>query len=482
MFGIKVSLFRWVVALGALTAGCAAQVDANQSYVLVTADNWLVDDVGGVATLSVQVTDAEGKPGTGTVRLVTEAGTFGTAGNNILLTLADGKASTSYSCATSADPACAQGYAYVQAQWRTVGGLARMFVGEKGRQLMTNPTPQSNTDGGTSTGGGTGTGSGNVTGSDVLNTGNVYLFGTLEEGTAYPAVCAFDTPKAEFVGFPDENLLTQPMIRPSDGRVVYAGATSGKLYAVAKDEMTWSSADRVLKYPTKGNDNDEVLSTPNCTAGSSIGGANSVNFFPDTGELIYGCGGWYDVSHHYYNSKGEQAIPPGYIIVALGNGGYKLVRGADFGSTGGQSTLVVLTPDNEFIPVASTTLGRNLVSARARPGGGFRVVATNDTGTSVSLFEVGTDGVVTTVGAFADIPADLAAYLTSATLDGEGTHIYIFGERTANRIPDIIIRCPLAPGACDVVYDEALVGQNDLSKSGSDLGVLVHNSFLLTGP
>ncbi len=79
-----------------------------------------IDNRGQTATISVTATDAQGKPGTGTVRLTSAAGSL-KAGTEV--TLLAGAVDADFSCDAAQDPACA-GAIRVTGEWVSNGVLA----------------------------------------------------------------------------------------------------------------------------------------------------------------------------------------------------------------------------------------------------------------------------------------------------------------------------------------------------------------------
>jgi len=78
----------------------------------------VVDAAGTMeATVSVDVLQEDGKPRTGTVKLVAQAGEFKSGSAETRLTLAmDGTATTTFSCAVAADPNCV-GSVRIDGRW-----------------------------------------------------------------------------------------------------------------------------------------------------------------------------------------------------------------------------------------------------------------------------------------------------------------------------------------------------------------------------
>ncbi len=101
----------------AVLAGCGPT--AVDPVLSLTPRPRTIDNLGQVSTITVTASDKEGKPGTGTVRLTSVAGTFG---DGLTVTLgADGTATADFSCDVRTDVTCSGASVRVTAIWTTGG-------------------------------------------------------------------------------------------------------------------------------------------------------------------------------------------------------------------------------------------------------------------------------------------------------------------------------------------------------------------------
>ena len=116
-------------ALLAGLMGCAADEEKKDlEFLSINSTSSFINDEGQSTQLRVSATDAEGKPGTGSVTLTTPAGFLGGADKSTVLTLdANGMASTAFNCPAAQDSAC-YGLVRIDGRWGTVSGATSLQV------------------------------------------------------------------------------------------------------------------------------------------------------------------------------------------------------------------------------------------------------------------------------------------------------------------------------------------------------------------
>jgi hypothetical protein len=287
-----------------LGPSCAPEELEPQVTVTVPDPQHIADDASTEVTITV--VDANGEKGTGVVRLTTKVGMFGDEGNNTLAPLVDGTATTSFTCPVAKDPNCSRGVSSISADWRGNLGSAKVYVGERGLQLLsgktgsgaspTIPTVDPNA-------------TGSLTG---FSSGQVYLYGSLQRdefSISYSALSSLSQPMRLFVGLPGG----KPLLRP-DGRLVYMD--DRKVYLAAADEFTADSTSTRALYPQNAIGNDTLVPTSKCP-----GDATSIKLHPASGEVFYAC----NSTDTYYTQGGLPVVPAPYALIKMGFSSYKLV-------------------------------------------------------------------------------------------------------------------------------------------------------------
>ncbi|WP_434382953.1 hypothetical protein [Melittangium boletus] len=127
--------------LGAALFACSAEDEPTGSLEVTLGVIWL-DGQGEGTTLYVTALDAEGKPGTGSVKLIAERGVLADAGAEAEVTLQGGKASVSYACTSTPEKRC-ENTARIRAEWN----------GVKDSVLVNFPAAEAPEDAGTGDGG-----------------------------------------------------------------------------------------------------------------------------------------------------------------------------------------------------------------------------------------------------------------------------------------------------------------------------------------
>ncbi len=157
------------VALGIVAAcGGGDKPPPPEPELLISANPRQINASGQASQLEISGTNADGTAGTGDVTLKAVAGALGNSTAQETVTLANGKATTSFTCDKSADPKCA-GNVRIEGTWGTAVASTTLTVGSG-----------SSTDGGTGDGGvpptdgGSGTGDGGTLLSVVSSKSSVF--------------------------------------------------------------------------------------------------------------------------------------------------------------------------------------------------------------------------------------------------------------------------------------------------------------------
>jgi hypothetical protein len=166
------------VAVGIIAAcGGGTETPNTQDELLITANPRQINDRGQATQLEITATNADGTKGTGTVTLKAAAGGLGNSTTQETVTLADGKASSSFTCDKAADSKCS-GAVRIEATWNTLTSSVSVQIGTSGGGTDggTNPPPD----------GGTGMGDGGVRLSMAASKGTLFTnVGDFAEITAH---------------------------------------------------------------------------------------------------------------------------------------------------------------------------------------------------------------------------------------------------------------------------------------------------------
>ena len=112
----------WPAALAAAFAvgvWTCSDSSPGAARVSIGVDPETIDNKGQEAVIIVEGTDETGKPGTGSVKLWTEAGSLRDGGTTLTLDK-KGQGKQPFSCAVAADPACT-GLVRIDAEWKRSG-------------------------------------------------------------------------------------------------------------------------------------------------------------------------------------------------------------------------------------------------------------------------------------------------------------------------------------------------------------------------
>jgi hypothetical protein len=427
----------------------------------------LPEGTNATTTVTITVLDELEKKGTGVVRVTTKVGMFGAEGNNTLVTLSDGTATLDFTCPVAKDPTCALGVASISADWRGNLGRGKVYVGEKGKQLMGGSTGSS---GPPPISGGDPTATGTF---DVFTTSQPYFLGSLNTSlSGFRAASPVTQPLRSFVGIPSS--LTYVELR-SDGKLVYKSdeESTARLYLAMGDAFTTDDTSTKTFYPASPMANDQLIPTTKC--GPS--GVGNFQTHPTLPEVYYSCAGV--GASPYYNEAGVQVVPSTYFIKRVGYNGYKLV--VDYASGG--TTLYLLdannTPRMVSLPSNPNTRYMLALASRAKSNG-FDMIYYNP-GDALQLWHLSFAGAWSRLGVY---PMKLPTGYAIATdynwvLDGQGN---AYGEVSSAQ-GDGIARYSLGAAEATILYKVS----NRPADSGWEqwppkLYNVLDRSVLFTGP
>lgn len=278
----------------------------------------------------------------------------------------------------------------------------------------------------------------------------IYIFGTVAEGSGRYAICLVENPNLYLVGFsdvPDDNKL-----EILNGQMLYKNIGVSGIRAFGSDlQSSLKGVD--LKYPEDAQRNDSLVVTPPCLAEDD----GPINFFtsPDN-RFIYECPDkiWYEDGEVVYDPQDSFDE-----ITAMGYDGWTLVDGISPG--------IMNLSDGQRLTVDGLDVSTNIVAQRATKDG-FHIVVTSKTGDDTpELWNISTAAIAERLGIY--------------PLPPEGRNPHSWGELTTDdalyeigsgpeTFQDIIVRRTL-DGSSEVVYDEI-----------TEPHVMLHGSAIFTGP
>jgi hypothetical protein len=274
-------------------------------------------------------------------------------------------------------------------------------------------------------------------GGGVYDPDCVYLLGTLQEGACYRDVLVSPGQPQDYVaGF--GCYIDHPLLRPSDGKLIYTDIVSGQDLALSFDV---DAVSPFASYPTLLD--DTVLPTAQCP--SSV---LRIYSFRD-GTLAYTC----------RNSTGQVYVQGSLTPI--------LTQGTPIAFGAGRSMLVYDPPGLAVVEAGQRTTINGLpsvISFRvARSTGTGYLLAAQDSG-YYKLYEISLAGALSVRGTY----QTSSAILTSCVLEPSGALI-CFTRGSPPAFPDTVTRFTTNNSPV-LIYDEA---QNP---------VKIHISHLLTGP
>jgi hypothetical protein len=319
-----------------------------------------------------------------------------------------------------------------------------------------------------------------VDGCGSYDPNRVYLRGTTSEGSDEAECWVTDLPVTKPCAALHHSAFYSPVIRPSDGKMLYIETimSAEKAFAFVPDKLTLDN--HYWRLPARPWENDDMLVTPNCT--------RPVRMFawPDDPGFAYVCD---DGAHNVLRNadgkilgvNGDAGVAAGAAIVALGYTGHLLRERLAAPTT--EFVLFIESASGEETRFADPAINGVFEHgpSRARPDG-FWVALTEKGAIVPSLWHLGFDGKATRVGTYATPPSGAMGGETGV-LDGSGA-LFGFGRMSTGVSDDIIIKRALAPGASSIVYSEkdAPEGANDFSQEAPIVYPKIHISHLVTGP
>lgn len=240
-------------------------------------------------------------------------------------------------------------------------------------------------------------------------------------------------------------------IDPS-GAFVYSATAPGHqgIFKFVPDALRWDTSFNAWTGPIDPLDNDPVLLTisaqcPSVTWSEFVMQAG-------TGALLFNCQSYYP-PYRWVDESGTLRVTS-HRILAWNADGYMLGQRYYYDVTNSDS---VLDPAGTPTAIVGLPAG-GIVAVRVHPSG-FRVCYRTDTDPVVhQSWLIGTDGVATLEGTFADAPpaTQPSDFWGEIKLDSDGT-LY-----QADWVNNLIVRRPLVPGVSSVPYDGARpAGYND---------------------
>ena len=265
---------------------------------------------------------------------------------------------------------------------------------------------------------------GDVLGGDVFSSREVYIGGTLSEGSCgRDAVAHWSSANDAVTGFDCYFDPRTAAIRPSDGRLLYVNVFEDVLREFHCDVCP-STEDG---YPDDPLANDPILPTPACD------GEVSLRFLlaPDEDLYLYAC---QDGTTNWYASDGEVYVAPD-------------LRHLGFGRIGLTNNEIVHLQTGEVV-TWNDAVNQDPIAVRADPKGGFLVVTEVE---QPALLHVDVDGTLSKLGIYPFAPEGYDP-LHTARLDGCGALLqFASGPET---FEDGIIRRDTDFNS-DVVYTES---------------------------
>jgi len=287
-------------------------------------------------------------------------------------------------------------------------------------------------------------------GSGILDPDEVYLLGTLAEGSARRAAVAhYLAPDRPVVGFTRIH-RRNAQVR-SDGTLIYMNTFEDILREFHCDACPGFS--RGDSYPRDVLANDTILPTPPCDPDVPRMELRDFLLGPD-GRRIHRCG----VSRTWYDPSGA-VVASGVTPLVLGWDDHALLNGAVLDLASGATTTITGLPTD---PACRT------IARRADASGGFLVGIDCMSG-GTTLHSITHEGVATLEGVYPAPPSGYTIRLEQRISGDRALVSFALGPSAAE---DAIIRRTIE-GVSEVVYTE------EMTPSPT---VLIHISGLVSGP
>ncbi|WP_437302833.1 hypothetical protein [Sorangium sp. So ce388] len=297
---------------------------------------------------------------------------------------------------------------------------------------------------------------------DVLDPGEVYLIGDiLEASCSYHALTHYSSPFSAVGGF---GIIdgTSPIIRPTDGRLVYVN-TIDQLDTYYRYPLREFHCDECpyrhdITYECRPLDNDTAISTPPCNPEDGI----DFRISP-SGDWVYKCIGelntWHDGS-----GAGEVDALKYEGLFHLGYEGTVFTR----------SKIIHLRSGTSF-PIVGLPVGQ-IYTVRAKAPGSFLLALAPDTpmpeGGSTQLWEVDACGTANLLGTYPPLP-------TGVQPVPQSNHIKL---ESCGALVQIGWRIHFVPGG-DCIVRREVGGVSEIVYDAMDLPtVRLNGASLVTGP
>lgn len=283
--------------------------------------------------------------------------------------------------------------------------------------------------------------------SDFLDYTQVYLAGTVEEGSCgRDAIAHLSEPDAGVTGFDCYFDGETAQIRPFDGRLLYQNT-----FEYAVHEFHCDACPYAGTYPEAPLANDPTLSLAPCVASD----VEQPRFLVSPlGDVVHSCG----LGGAWYDEDGVEVYDDGGIdpLVHLGIDGLALTN-----------TAVVDLVQGTYTPIEGLP-SSSIVAARAFEGPTFLVAVYDGVGVD-QLWQIDASGLATVVGTYPPPPPGVGQVFPFSTRMDIRANLFqiAYGDEPFR---DLVIRRE-PDGASDVVYDEI-----------DEPLVRIHISSLVTGP
>jgi hypothetical protein len=283
------------------------------------------------------------------------------------------------------------------------------------------------------------------------------LFGSVRPGEAgWQAIAPLQSPTHATLGFarPWTHSTARTAYLDSTGQLVYVefvDAYHMQFRRFVPDAWEWTGQwGPWWNPPSDPLANDPVIPSPGCP-----GGPDPYDWVmqQDTDEILYQCN-QATPDRNYYDVQGNLRVS-GYQLWSWRADGLLL------GSY--DKDVFLVDPDGVATRLALPPVGSwwDIKNAKAHADG-FRFVLEEYPNVRDVLVFVDAAGVTTVEGTYASPPPGVSIYMTDSfqQLDSTGA-AYAHASRADGT--HVVIRCPLAPDVCTIVYDEMDAPVTDLT-------------------
>ena len=299
----------------------------------------------------------------------------------------------------------------------------------------------------------------------------VYLLGELwHDGNSERAVCALNQPRTFCTGFYGVEARFGPVIRPTDGALIYYSWADNKLRRFVPDGLEWNESGKTWRYPHAPQENDVVIPTPPCKAED---GLFALAVHPGDGRLIYQCREGTGPGELHYDQTGQVVGSSWMDLRAVGFDGTMLALQTDknYGVT-------LVTPDGDETPVDG--LPTDTVYAVRATSGGFWMVYDE----APQRWFVSNAGEAQLDGYYAPITdpdIDIIEGYAEQMLDASG-NLYIPATRTGDSASNLLIKMGIPPETFEIVHDDSGLPKNGYEDwEKKNLAVRMHAIDFISG-